>query len=83
MALQKAGIDARVVEAHALDSGDIGSYLSVAPNGLDALDVIDARPSRSASGSATAAMCYAGAPAACSATSRSANRSRMGRRRSP
>jgi 2-polyprenyl-6-methoxyphenol hydroxylase-like FAD-dependent oxidoreductase len=42
MALQKAGIDARVVEAHALDSGDIGSYLSVAPNGLDALDVIDA-----------------------------------------
>ena len=39
MAFQRAGIDAGVVEAHALDDGDIGSYLSVAPNGLDALDV--------------------------------------------
>jgi 2-polyprenyl-6-methoxyphenol hydroxylase-like FAD-dependent oxidoreductase len=42
MALQKAGIGAKVVEAHRLDGGDVGSYLSVAPNGLDALDAIDA-----------------------------------------
>ena len=42
MALQKAGIDARIIEAHRLDGGDVGSYLSVAPNGLDALAAIDA-----------------------------------------
>lgn len=50
MALQKAGIDARIVEAHRLDGGDIGSYLSVAPNGLDALDAIDALPVAKAEG---------------------------------
>jgi 2-polyprenyl-6-methoxyphenol hydroxylase-like FAD-dependent oxidoreductase len=44
MALHKAGIAARIVEARALDRGDVGSYLSVSPNGLDALDVIDALP---------------------------------------
>ena len=44
MALQKAGIIAKVVEAHRLDTGDVGSYLSVAPNGLDALAAIDALP---------------------------------------
>ncbi len=44
MALQKAGISARIVEAHRLDGGDVGSYLSVSPNGLDALDVIGALP---------------------------------------
>jgi 2-polyprenyl-6-methoxyphenol hydroxylase-like FAD-dependent oxidoreductase len=50
MALQKAGIGAKVVEAHRLDGGDVGSYLSVAPNGLDALDVIDALPVACAEG---------------------------------
>jgi 2-polyprenyl-6-methoxyphenol hydroxylase-like FAD-dependent oxidoreductase len=44
MALQKAGIDSRIVEAYPLDRGDVGSYLSVSPNGLDALDVIGALP---------------------------------------
>ena len=42
MALQKAGIGARIAEAHALDSGDVGSYFTVSPNGLDALAAIDA-----------------------------------------
>ena len=44
MALQKAGIDARVVEAHEPASGDVGSYFTVSPNGLDALRAIDALP---------------------------------------
>jgi 2-polyprenyl-6-methoxyphenol hydroxylase-like FAD-dependent oxidoreductase len=44
MALQKAGIDSRIVEAHRLHDDDVGSYLSVSPNGLDALDVIGAIP---------------------------------------
>jgi 2-polyprenyl-6-methoxyphenol hydroxylase-like FAD-dependent oxidoreductase len=44
MALQKAGIAARIVEARALDHGDVGSYLSVSPNGLDALAAIGALP---------------------------------------
>jgi 2-polyprenyl-6-methoxyphenol hydroxylase-like FAD-dependent oxidoreductase len=42
MALQKAGIAAVVVEAHAHDRGDVGSYFTVSPNGLDALAAIDA-----------------------------------------
>jgi 2-polyprenyl-6-methoxyphenol hydroxylase-like FAD-dependent oxidoreductase len=42
MALQKAGIDARVVEAHPLDSGEVGSYFTISPNGLDALAAVDA-----------------------------------------
>jgi 2-polyprenyl-6-methoxyphenol hydroxylase-like FAD-dependent oxidoreductase len=41
MALQKAGISARIVEAHELEEGDVGSYFTVSPNGLDALDAID------------------------------------------
>jgi 2-polyprenyl-6-methoxyphenol hydroxylase-like FAD-dependent oxidoreductase len=44
MALQKAGIHSRIVEAHRLHDDDVGSYLSVSPNGLDALDVIGAIP---------------------------------------
>jgi 2-polyprenyl-6-methoxyphenol hydroxylase-like FAD-dependent oxidoreductase len=42
MALQRAGIDAEVFEAHAPDAGDAGSYLTVASNGLDALRAVDA-----------------------------------------
>src|SRR5215470_5322587 len=42
MALQRAGIDAVVYEAHAQASGEVGSYLTVASNGLDALRVIGA-----------------------------------------
>ena len=40
MALQRAGIDAVVYEAHV--PGEAGSYLTVATNGLDALRAIDA-----------------------------------------
>jgi FAD-dependent urate hydroxylase len=40
MALQRAGIDAVVYEAHA--PGDAGSYLSLAANGIDALRAIGA-----------------------------------------
>ena len=42
MALQRAGIEAVVYEAHAPGTGDAGSYLTVATNGLDALRAIDA-----------------------------------------
>jgi FAD-dependent urate hydroxylase len=44
MALQRAGIDAVIYEAHAPATGDteVGSYLTVAVNGLDALRAIDA-----------------------------------------
>ncbi len=42
MAFQKAGMEAVVVEAHAADQGDVGSYFTVTPNGLDALAVVDA-----------------------------------------
>lgn len=44
MALQKAGIAACVVEAHEPANGDVGSYFTVSPNGLDALRAIDALP---------------------------------------
>jgi 2-polyprenyl-6-methoxyphenol hydroxylase-like FAD-dependent oxidoreductase len=42
MALQRAGIDAEVFEAHAPGTGDAGSYLTVASNGLDALRAVGA-----------------------------------------
>ena len=42
MALQRAGIDAVVYDAHAPTKSDAGSYLTVAANGLDALRAIDA-----------------------------------------
>ncbi len=42
MALQRAGIDAVVYEAHVPGGGDAGSYLTVASNGLDALRAVDA-----------------------------------------
>ena len=42
MALQRAGIEAVVYEAHVPGAGDAGSYLTVATNGLDALRAIDA-----------------------------------------
>ena len=41
MALQKAGIDAVVYEAYPASADDAGGGLTLAPNGLDALDVID------------------------------------------
>ena len=42
MALQRAGIEAVVYEAHRPAAGDAGSYLTVATNGLDALRAIGA-----------------------------------------
>jgi FAD-dependent urate hydroxylase len=42
MALQRAGIDAVVYEAYAPTTEEVGSYLTVASNGLDALRAVDA-----------------------------------------
>jgi 2-polyprenyl-6-methoxyphenol hydroxylase-like FAD-dependent oxidoreductase len=42
MALQRAGIQAAVYEAHAPTSQEVGSCLTVASNGIDALRAIDA-----------------------------------------
>jgi FAD-dependent urate hydroxylase len=42
MALQRAGIEAVVFEAHVPRPGDAGSYLTVATNGLDALRAVGA-----------------------------------------
>jgi 2-polyprenyl-6-methoxyphenol hydroxylase-like FAD-dependent oxidoreductase len=42
MALQRAGVDAVVYEAHRPTAGEAGSYLTVASNGLDALAAIGA-----------------------------------------
>jgi FAD-dependent urate hydroxylase len=42
MALRRAGIDAAVYEAHAPTTGEVGSYLTVATNGIDALRAIGA-----------------------------------------
>src|SRR4051794_15083182 len=42
MALQKAGIEATVHEAHPAPAGDVGAWLGVQVNGLDALRAIDA-----------------------------------------
>jgi FAD-dependent urate hydroxylase len=42
MALQRAGIDAVVYEAYAPTTEEVGSYLGVATNGIDALRVIGA-----------------------------------------
>lgn len=42
MALQRAGITSTVHEAAAADAGDLGGWLGLQPNGLDALRAIDA-----------------------------------------
>ena len=42
MALQRAGITATVHEAHAAPAGDVGAWLGVQVNGLDALRAVDA-----------------------------------------
>lgn len=43
MALQKAGIEARVHEAHPRNSDGIGGSLAIAPNGVAALEVVGAQ----------------------------------------
>jgi 2-polyprenyl-6-methoxyphenol hydroxylase-like FAD-dependent oxidoreductase len=42
MALQRMGIEARVFEAYPRGNGEVGSYFTVTPNGLDALAAIGA-----------------------------------------
>ena len=42
MALQRAGIEATIFESHPRTDVDVGSYFTVSPNGLDALDAIGA-----------------------------------------
>lgn len=42
MALRRAGIEALLYEGYPQTSGDVGSYLTVATNGVDALRAIDA-----------------------------------------
>jgi 2-polyprenyl-6-methoxyphenol hydroxylase-like FAD-dependent oxidoreductase len=44
MALQRAGIEATIFEAYPRTDADVGSYLTVSPNGLDALDAVGALP---------------------------------------
>lgn len=40
MALQKAGLEVTVLEAHARTADDAGAFLTLAPNGLHALEVL-------------------------------------------
>ena len=44
LALQRAGIESTIFEAHEPSSGDVGSYLTISPNGLDALDAVGVLP---------------------------------------
>jgi 2-polyprenyl-6-methoxyphenol hydroxylase-like FAD-dependent oxidoreductase len=50
MALQRAGIEGVVYEAYPPTAGEVGSYLTVASNGLDALRAIDAEQTVRAAG---------------------------------
>ncbi len=42
MAMQKVGLEARVTEAYPRGDGEIGSYFTITPNGLDALASVSA-----------------------------------------
>ena len=42
MALKQAGIDATIFESHPRTDAEVGSYFTISPNGLDALDAIGA-----------------------------------------
>ena len=42
MALQQQGIEARVAEAYPRGDGEVGSYFTITPNGLDALASVSA-----------------------------------------
>ncbi len=53
MALQQVGIDARVTEAYPRGDGEIGSYFTITPNGLDALASVSALHCAVESGFAT------------------------------
>src|SRR6187551_3534100 len=53
MALQQVGFEPVIVEAHARGDAEVGSYLTVTPNGLDALAAIGALEAAVAIGSPT------------------------------
>ena len=40
MALQQAGIEATIFESHPRTEAEVGSYFTISPNGLDALDAV-------------------------------------------
>ncbi len=42
MALQQAGIDSTIFESYGRTDADVGSYFTISPNGLDALDAVGA-----------------------------------------
>jgi len=42
MALQQAGIESTIFESHEQTDADVGSYFTISPNGLDALDAVGA-----------------------------------------
>ena len=42
MALQKAGVTSTIFESHAATDTDVGSWFTISPNGLDALDAVGA-----------------------------------------
>jgi 2-polyprenyl-6-methoxyphenol hydroxylase-like FAD-dependent oxidoreductase len=42
MALQQAGIEATIFESYPRTEADVGSYFTISPNGLDALDAVGA-----------------------------------------
>ena len=44
MALQLAGIESTIYEAHPRTDADYGSYFTISPNGLDALDAVGVLP---------------------------------------
>lgn len=50
LALQQAGIDSTIFESHHRSDADIGSYFTISPNGLDALDAVGALHLAKASG---------------------------------
>lgn len=56
MALCKAGIEATVYEAYAGTADGVGGALSIAPNGLNALDVVGAAEAVQAVGTPIKAM---------------------------
>ncbi len=50
LALRQAGIESTIFEGHGQTDADIGSYLTLSPNGLDALDAVGVLPAVKAIG---------------------------------
>src|SRR5919202_4610907 len=55
LALQRAGFEPIVFEAHPRTSAEVGSYFTITPNGLDVLRTLDALHLATASGVPTRA----------------------------